>query len=173
MPVYQYQFTSTVEDLLEAEEAERTARTARAPFRWFVVLFGFAWVLLGLLAFDFSNPSWRPLIWLLIGSAIIYYFAVRPYLRRKKIRINNDPQQNLVLEFYDDCIKVEGGGSDRLTRRWDELLEFLDTPKGVLFYFNDGFISWLPRRVLPEGKDAHNAFIRFLQEHKSEEADNP
>ena len=77
------------------------------------------------------------------------------------------------MEFYDDCIKVEGGDSEKLTRKWVGLLEFLDTPKGVLFYFDDCFISWLPRRVIPEEKDAYNEFLDFLQDNKSGERKKP
>jgi len=89
--MYKYQFTSTVEDLLEAEEAERTVRSARAPFRWGIVLLGAISFSAGILAFDWANPSWRPIIWLLIGVGIIYYFVIRPYMLRGRIKKNNEP----------------------------------------------------------------------------------
>ncbi len=162
---FQYRFISTVKDLLEAEEAERIARLFRAPFRWMVILLGAVWLSVGMFTFDFSNLSWRPVVSLLLGVGIIYYFVAKPYLSRRKIRRNNALQQELVLEFYDDCIKIEAEDAGCFTRGWDELLTFIDTPKGIIFYFEDGAVSWLPERLFV-AQEERQAFIEFLQEHQ-------
>ncbi len=160
--MYKYQFTSTVEDLLEAEEAERAACSARARFRWVIALLGVAWLVAGVLAFDWSNPSWRPVVWLLLGVGVIYYFVVRPYLRRSRIKENNAPQQDLILEFHDDYMKLEVSGVGKFTRKWEELVEFVDARKGIIFYFSDGVVNWIPDRVFADGGE-RNRFIEFIQ----------
>lgn len=164
-PIYQYRFVSTIQDLLEAEEAERTARLFRAPFRWIIILLGVLWLLAGIFTFDASNLSWRPIVWLLLGVGVIYYFVAKPYLRRRKIRLNNSSQQELVLAFYDDCITIEAGATGSFTRSWNEFLTFIDTPKGIIFYFDDGVVSWLPKRLLPT-QEEREVFIDFLLEHQ-------
>ena len=160
--MYKYQFTSTVEDLLEAEEAERTARSARAPFRWIIALLGVAWLVAGVLAFDWSNPNWRPIVWLFLGIGVIYYFIVRPYLRRSRIKENNASRRNIDLEFYDDYMKFEISGVGEFTRKWEELVECIDTPKGIIFYFRDGVVNWIPDRVFADGEE-RKRFVEFVQ----------
>lgn len=164
--MYKYQFTSTIEDLLEAEEVERTARSARAPFRWGITLLGAVWLVAGVLAFDWDNPSWRPVIWLLLGVGVIYYFVIRPYVRRSRIKENNEPQQDLVLEFRDDCIKLDITGVGEFTRKWDELVESIDAYKGIIFYFSDGVVNWMPNRVFSD-EGERSKFIEFIQEHQN------
>ena len=163
--MYKYQFTSTVEDLLEAEEAERSARFVRAPFRWVIALLGVAWLVAGVLAFDWSNPTWRPVVWLFLGVGLLYYFVIRPYLQRSRIKENNAPQQNLALEFNDNCIKLGISGVGDFTREWEELVEFTDTRKGIIFYFSDGVVNWIPDRVFFD-KEERNKLIEFLQGHQ-------
>jgi len=163
--VYKYQFTSTLEDLLEAEEAERTARLARAPFRWVIALLGVAWLVASVLAFTWSSPSWRTVVWLLLGIGVIYYFVARPYLRRSRINENNAPQQDLDLEFHEDYIKLEISGVGEFTRKWEELVEFIDTPKGIIFCFSDGVVNWIPDRVFADGEE-RKRFVEFIQSRR-------
>lgn len=167
--MYRYQFTSTVEDLLEAEEAERTACSVRAPFRWVIALFGGAWLVAGVIAFDWSNFSWRPIVWLLLGIGILYYFVIRPYLRRSRIKENNAPQQDLILAFDDDSVNLEISGVGNFTRKWEELVDFIDTQKGIIFYFSDGVVNWLPDRVFSD-RGERSQFIEFLQQHQVQES---
>ncbi|OGT20134.1 MAG: hypothetical protein A2V90_06695 [Gammaproteobacteria bacterium RBG_16_57_12] len=163
--MYRYQFTSTVEDLLEAEEAERSSRSVRAPFRWVAVAFGVTWLVIGIVAFDFTKLSWRPIVWILLGIGILYFFAIKPYLKRSRIKKNNAPRQDLTLEFGDDCLKFEISDVGNFTRRWEELAGFVDTDKGILFYFNDGIVNWIPNRVFADKAERDN-FIEFLQSHQ-------
>lgn len=162
--MYKYQFTSTVEDLLEAEEAERTAHSVRLPFRWAIALLGVVWLVAGVIAFEWSDPGWRPVVWLLLGIGVIYYFVIKPYLRRSQIKESNAPQQDLALEFNDDFIILGIRGTGEFTRKWEELVEFIDTRKGVIFYFSDGVVNWLPSRVFTENNE-RNKFIEFLKKH--------
>lgn len=165
--VYKYQFTSTVEDLLEAEEAERTARSARAPFRWILALLGAVWLSAGIIAFDWSSLSWRPIVWSLLGAGVLYCFVIRPYLRRGRIK-RGDPRQDVALKFCDDFIKIEISGFGDFTRKWEDLVEFIDARKGVIFYFNDGAVNWLPGRVFSDKRE-RKKFVEFLRSHQNKD----
>lgn len=140
----------------------------RAPFRWIIALLGIAWLVAGVMVFDWSNPTWRPVVWLFLGIAVVYYFAIRPYMRRSRIKKGNAPQQDLALEFHDEGIKLDISGVGDLTRKWEELVEFVDSQKGVIFYFNDGVVNWLPDRVFPDEVE-RNKFIEFLHERQNHE----
>jgi hypothetical protein len=172
--MFRYQFTSTVEDLLEAEEAERTARSVRASFRWLIVIFGVAWLVIGVIAFDFNKPVWRPIVWVLIGLGILYFFAIKPYFTRSRIKQNNAARQDLILEFDDDSLRLQISGVGSFTRRWEEFTGFTDTNKGILFYFSDGIVNWIPNRVF-SGTSERNNFIEFLKSHEPQDvpSDHP
>lgn len=170
--VHRYRFTSTVSDLLEAEEAERTARSVRAPFRWVISLLGVAWLVTGLFTLSFSSPSWRPVAWIILGVGVLYYFAIRPYQRRSRIRETNAPEQDIAVEFDDDCIKLEIGNVGNFARGWDELVGFIDARKGIVFYFSDGVVNWLPNRVFSD-KTERDGLVAFVQGRQSRELDQP
>ena len=163
MPIvmYQYQFTSTIEDLLDAEKVERSA-SIQTSMRWIVVIMGLAWIVVGVIAFDLNKPIWRPLIWIFIGIAILYLFIIRPYFKRNRIKRNNASHQDLMVEFLDDCIKLHITGVGDFTRQWEEFAGFIDADKGILFYFNDGIVNWLPNRVFTN-IGARNGLVEFLR----------
>ena len=165
--MYRYQFTSTIEDLLAAEEAERTARSVRAPFRWVIVVFGVGWLTIAILAFNINKPTWQPLIWAVIGGVILYFFVGKPYLKRSRIRQTNAVCQDLTLEFGDDCLKFHITGIGDFVRQWREFTSFVDTRKGILFYFTDGTVNWLPNRIFPDTAE-RNSFIEFLKNHENQ-----
>lgn len=160
--MFKYQFTSTVDDLLEAEQTGREFRSIRTPFRWIIIVLGIVWFVMGILAFDFSNPSWRPIFWLGLGGGIFYYFVVGPYLRRREIKKNNAYQQDLLIEFNDEGMKIVIKDVGEFNRGWGELIEYLVTSKGVIFYFNDDVVNWLPRRVF-EGEEERDNLIGFVR----------
>jgi hypothetical protein len=161
--MYQYSFISTTSDLLDAEEAVRTVRWARFPFRLLIILMGFLWMGAGIAAFDVSNPLGRPIVWLILGSGILYYFLVVPGLIRSKIRNNVDNGEMTVIGFDDAKIMININNVGCLVRRWDDFIGFNDSKKGIIFYFNDGIVNWLPNRVFLD-KDKRVDFVKFLQE---------
>jgi len=161
--MYRYRFTSTVEDLLEAEEAERSA-FIRGPFRWVIVVLGLAWLVAGL-ATLVRQLAWQPLVWTCLGSGVLYYFVVRPYLRRRRITTDSATRQDLTLEFTDDGLNLGVSGVGQFTRQWNELVGITDTDKGILFYFSDGVKNWLPSRVFASQVQKGN-FVEFLKGHQ-------
>lgn len=163
--MYKYEFTSTVKDLLEAEEAERSARSVRTPFRWILTLLGIGWLLTGIAALDPSNLSWRPFVWILLGMSVLYYFILRPYQIRSQIKQHNAAEQELTLEFNDDSVQLDINGVGSFTRKWEELIDFVDAQKGIIFYFSDGVVNWLPDRVFVD-KSERKKFIEFVRIHQ-------
>jgi hypothetical protein len=161
--MYKYRFTSTVEDLLEAEEAERSA-FIRGPFRWAIVVLGLVWLAVGL-ATLVRQPTWQPLVWTCLGLGVLYYFVVRPRRRASRITNNNAVRQDLTLEFADSGLNLGVSGVGQFTRQWNELVGITDTDKGILFYFSDGVKNWLPSRVFASDAEKGN-FVEFLKGHE-------
>lgn len=170
--MYRYQFTNTVEDFREAEKVDRTVRSSapRIPFRWVIVVMGVTWLVIDVIAFDLNNLDLRPIMWTFLGIGIFYYFVLRPQLKRNRIKRNNTIQQNVILEFDDYCIKSEMSGIGNFTRKWEELISFADTHKGVLFYFSDEVVNWIPNRVFSSNTERNN-FISFLKNRVNQEHD--
>jgi MFS family permease len=166
--MYRYQFTSTLEDLLEAEKVDRYSTSISVRFHWVVTLFGLALVSAGIVNLYMAKYGWRPILWLAVGFGILYSFAIRPRLRRSRIRKTNSPRQDVTLEFSDDCLRLEVSGSGEFVRGWDELIRIDAAGKGVLFYFSDGIVNWLPDRIFADTVERSN-FIKFIQSHQNQE----
>ena len=158
--MYRYEFTSTVDDLLEAEEAERSF-LMRAPFRWAIVALGAVWLAAGIVAIT-MHPTWRPFVWTCLGMWVLYYFVYLPRRRRRRIIGNNAARQDLTVEFADEGVSLEISGVGQFARQWGELAGITDTDKGILFYFSDGVKNWLPNRVFANKNERSN-FVGFLK----------
>jgi hypothetical protein len=163
--MYRYQFRSTVEDLLQAVEAERSV-SLRWPLRGTIIVLGLAW-LAGGLAIHVGRPTVLPLVWTCLGAGSIYYFVVRPHQRRSRIRTHNAACQDLRLDFADDGLILDIGGFGEFRREWDELVGITDTKRGILFYFSDGAKSWLPNRVFASEVE-RGRFVEFLKGHQAQ-----
>jgi YcxB-like protein len=159
-PLFKYQFTSAVEDLLDAEEAERS-RSIRKPVRSAIVVLGALWLGTGIVVFA-TTPDWRAAVWIALGAVVIYKFVVKPHSRRRRIRTGNAASQGVSLEFDNDSLRMEVAGVGSFTRQWDQLTAVADSPKGVLVFFTDGIVNWLPSRVFG-GPTERQQFIDFAR----------
>ena len=173
---YRINFTSTREDLVQAFETERTAVSGmRRWVRWLIVAMGCAW-LLGAAAFFTGHLKdrqwWLPIIWLVLGVSILWSNVVRPFMKRRHIRETAASSQELKLEFTQDGIHIEAPGAGVFDRTWDELDGVRSCDEGMLVYFTDGSVDWLPRRVFPDDatKNALHAFLLQRMEQISAEA---
>jgi len=162
---YRISFTSTNEDLIQAFEAERTAMLGmRHGVRWLIIGMGCMW-LFGAVAFFSGHLKdrqwWLPIIWLALGVGILWTHVVKPWLRRRHIRQNAAAAQDLKLEFRQDGIQIEAPGVGVFNRTWEELDGARNCDEGLLVYFIDGTVDWLPRRVFPNDstKAALHAFL--------------
>lgn len=162
---YRIAFTSTVDDLIQAFEADRTAMSRMSRWvRWLIVGMGCLW-LLGAAAFYTGHLKnrewWLPIIWLFLGVSILWYNAVKPFLQRRHIRNSNAASQDLKLEFKQDGIHIEAPGTGEFDRTWNELDGATNCDEGILVYYTDGTVAWLPRRVFPND-DVKTALHAFL-----------
>ena len=162
---YRIKFTSTREDLVQAFETERRAVSGmRRWVRWLIVAMGCAW-LLGAVAFFTGylkdRQWWLPFIWLALGVSILWSNVARPFMKRQHIRKTATASQELELEFKDDGIHIEAPGVGVFDRTWEELDGARNCDEGLLVYFTDGTVDWLPRRVFPNDavKAALHAFL--------------
>jgi hypothetical protein len=167
---FRYEFTSTVEDLLAAEEAERSA-VIPGPLRQVIVILGAIWLVAGLVALV-RQQNWQSLIWVGLGIAVVYVFVVRPRIVRDRIKTNNPEQRGVILDFADDCMRLGVSGVGQFTREWDELSGVADAEKGILFYFSDGVKSWLPNRVFASEAE-REAFLKFVKGREARRHDAP
>lgn len=158
-----YQFTSKIQDLLDAEEADRTARTGLSKtLRWELSLLIVIFSVIGFLAFRSPGHGGVSIVGLLVDIVLLYYLVGKSYWRRRRIRKVNPPCAEVTLEFQDDHLEIEVGGSGTFGREWRELAEFTNAPRGILLYFDDGIVNWLPNRVFTD-KMGKKAFVEFLQ----------
>ncbi len=167
--MYKYQLTSTIQDLLDAEKADRSERSVHAPFRWIIILLGIAWLVIGVITL--RSPNLKSVLWILLGVLTLYFFAVKPYIKRKRITKNNSVSQDLILEFNEDRLILKIKDTGEFIRQWEELNSFVDTNKGILFYFNDGVVNWLPNRVFANGSEK-DTFKEYVKSHQKVEPEN-
>lgn len=167
--MYKYKFTTTVDDLLTAENESRSAQFARTSFCWVTSSFGMILIVSGILSYIFYNQNLKPIIWICIGYFIIYYFFIKIYTYRNKVKRNNYQKQDISIEFYNNYINIHSDNNGNLIRRWENLIEFVELKKGIIFYFDDGVINWLPNRVFLD-KQEQADFIAFLKKHQSQES---
>ena len=159
---YRISFTSTREDLVQAFEAERTAVTGmRRGVRWGIIGMGWMWLLGGVVFWHHTRQWWLPLIWLALGVSILWCNVARPFMKRRHIRKTAAASQELTLEFKDDGIHIEAPGVGTFDRTWEELDGTRNCDEGLLVYFTDGTVDWLPRRVFTNDavKTALHAFL--------------
>lgn len=163
--MFQYTFISTVTDLLDSDEACRSFRLGRYPFRLLILLLGIVWFIAGIISFDLSNFSGRSAIWFLLGGSVIFYFFINPIIIR--LRIQKTKNEKLFIIFDNEQIVISFSDNNKTIRNWGELIKFIDAKKGIVFYFDDGVINWLPNRVF-NNKEERDSFIAFLKNKKDE-----
>jgi hypothetical protein len=166
---YSIEYTSTCGDLIQGYEAERICRGSRAD-RWVLIILGWGWFILPFVVWLKVFPNvradkwWQPLIPLILGAGLLWYHVAQPFLRRRRIRANNPSSQKLHLEFMDDGIQVHAEGIGSFKRTWDELAGVVNTKKGLLIYFIDGVVNWLPQRIF-QSEEAKRSLFSFLYGH--------
>lgn len=167
-------FTSTPADLLEAHDAQHTARTGvRKGLRVVLIGLGLLWAV-GPIVVLISDPSqigargagaatvwgllWDVVVWL-GGIAIIWLYLVAPVQQRWRLR--HQPAQDVRLVSSERGVEVTLSDGGTLLRPWPDIfVESYD--KGVLMTVGDA-VHWIPNRafVAPMGKDD---FVREVEE---------
>ncbi|MBG9388336.1 YcxB family protein [Caenimonas aquaedulcis] len=162
---YRFSFVSTHRDLIDAYDAERSARAGRHPrsrgLMWFVGVLWFG-------GFFFLGPgAFRdaPLIsfaWLALGVFVTWKMGLKPLIERQRITKASKPQQQLDISFTDEgmaTVTPEGGS---YARAWAELEAVEAARLGVLLGFSDGVRNWVPNRAFA-GDEEKQAFVAYLR----------
>ena len=162
---FSFRFTNTHKDLLDAYAAQQRSRSGMRPWvRACVVGLGIMW-LTGVVAFTpqavREGDAWQPVVWLVLGSAIVWKFLFQPILKRRRIRTTTPPSQSLALDFTDAGIHVEAEGVGVFDRAWTEVASIEPTETGVAMGFTDGMEHWLPNRIFRTA-DERQAFISYV-----------
>jgi hypothetical protein len=148
LATYEFHFTETPTDALEAYDAVRTATTQmRAWARFLMAAYGLMFVAgLGLaLAKPAEVHWWQFAIWLAMGSGISWQFIVKPAFIRNRLR--SVPTQAVWVELSDAGIMARVADKAAVQKYWGELATVLAARKGLAIGFRDGAISWLPQRA--------------------------
>lgn len=162
---FEFEYTSTLQDLLDGFDADRTTRTG---MRWWaragVASLGLMW-LFGAVSVLFADkpprPSWLPLVWLVLGVSITWRFIIQPRLLVAAIRRENAAPQSLTLVFDASGIGGKLVGEGEFHRPWRELLFFAPAEKGITFRF-DYSLHWLPNRVFTDAAE-RDALIHYVK----------
>jgi YcxB-like protein len=169
---YSIEFISTREDLVQAFEAERTATSGmRRAVRWCIVGMGWLW-LAGAVCFWTKASRSQLIIWLSLGVAIIWSNVMKPFFKRWRIRTTAPASQKLGVEITEDGIHIEADGGGAFSRTWDELDGVIDCDEGILVYFTDRIVNWLPRRVFTDSKTKAELYSYMRQRLLNAENEN-
>jgi len=170
-PDFHFEFTGTAQDLLDAERALLRERTGMRPFyRWCVLAMGFAWVgsaAASALGVFETEPRWLPIVWLVIGSAVLYWLLVKPLSVRHEIRQNQPESVPVAIDFTRDSIAITINESESFTRPWIEVAGVVQAEPGILLIFGDGVVNILPNRVFDDPVQRAE-LIQFAMKQTSE-----
>ncbi len=166
-----FEFTSTTEDLLRAYDTERRVVSGLRPVvRWCIVAMGCAW-LGGVIYFWKDASTLQLVLWYALGTGILWKFVLKPFFKRREIRSTADGSRHVVLNLTEDGLSAEVQDEGDFERSWSELSAAINTDEGVLIYFDDNTVNWLPRRIFPSDKhktDLHAFLARRLRENEEQ-----
>ena len=123
---------------------------------------GYAW-LLGAIVFWRKASALQLTAWIALGIGVLWKDVVKPFWKRRHIRASVAASQEVAFEFTDNAIRIEALGVGTFNRAWDELDGTINSDEGVLIYFNDGTVNWLPRRVFPNDVTKRAFHYHLLQ----------
>jgi hypothetical protein len=156
---YKFKFVSTHKDIVEGFRTVRNAESGMNGWsRGLVLLLGLMWLLGFIFVAPKASTIWQLLIWLFLGSFIVYKIAVKPYVQIKYIKESNPESQKIEITFTDNHIEAIAENGESFNRSWEELEHFQGFSNGVVFMFSDGIVNWFPLRVF-ESKSHKERFV--------------
>jgi hypothetical protein len=169
---FRFDFVNTHQDLLDAERALRRERTGiRGWVAACMVLLGLLWLaaFADYLVRDLpaGRVGFAPFAWLLMGSLVIWFFALRPWLARRALRRSNAPAQHLMLRVSQSGLEGEVTGLGAIHRDWFVFNEIVPTPKGVLLVVLNEW-HWIPRRAFASDAERER-FVETVVERMAQE----
>jgi len=159
---WHFTFTNTVEELLTAERAERQESSGmNVFFRGVTILLGMVWIVVPFLTIGHATHVWQPVISVLLGLFVLRSLVLKPFLARYRIRRDYAAPEEIDIEIGEAGIHMSANGM-KIEKRWDQLLGVLQTPEGIVFYWQDETKSWLPATTVGS-KDTIHRVTQFIQ----------
>lgn len=166
--IYKFNEPEKAKDLVDAHKEGPPKRSEMHPASRLIISTVGLFFLMGGLTGAFSkNSGLLPLIWLVLGFVIIWFFLVKPEIAKKKLKFSAEQQKEVSLVLNEDGITVKSRFYE-LKREWPELLEYKRTKKGIHLYFIDGVVNWLPADAFYE-QDEMKAFVGLLRKKLPEQ----
>lgn len=160
-------FRWTEEDLIQAYRYH-FRHICRPAFRFALHILFSVLLVGGIFMLVISGPAGKaPLpVSLAFLYAGIYWFAIRPFVRRWMLRrqFSKRPDRDIELEWQVDAYKIcTQSPLGHAELGWKAFTKIVRTPKGIMVYPNDQIYHWLPRR----GFTGDAEFERFFELAKS------
>ena len=168
---HHFSFISTTQDLLDAHSAFVTFSTGVRPvFRPFLIGLCLLWTVGPIVSLVSGEGLewWKLLIWL-SGGLLAWNSVIRPYLQKRKIRLENAAEQPITLDFLNERIHIGVAGIGDFARNWGEVTFIKPCKKGMLLGLSDGSINWIPIRAFRDKQDL-DAFAVEIQTRLQEQA---
>lgn len=144
--IYKFNKPEKIKGLAGAHKPDLPKKAAMAPAKRFIIsTIGIFCLMVGLTGLFGSNPNIFSILWLILGSAIVWVFLAKPEMDKRKSAAEPKTEENpeVSLIFSRNNI-VTRSRHHELKRDWSELIEYKKTKKGIHIYFVDGTETWLP-----------------------------
>ena len=136
----------------------------RGVFQILISILSLGFLAGGILFWGHTDNKMQPIIWISIGAVIFLIYVVKPVLQRQYIRKRNPEEQAVSLCIDDEGIKIESKKEGNLVRKWEEIGGIQQVKEGLIFYFKDGIVNLLPKRVF-QGTNEKMELFQFVQVH--------
>lgn len=164
MAEFEFDFTSRIDDVLKAEEVERSFRLGRPFFRGGLILLGSIFVSAGSVILVAQGPNWSGFVWLVVGLTILYFIVARQIVTRSRIK-QSASERHLRVAFNDTGIRIDVDQTEEYSRTWDELVQYIVARDGIIFRFTDGVVNLLPARIF-SSESEKKEFLNFLKQKR-------
>ncbi len=95
---------------------------------------------------------------IVLGLILLRAWLVVPFIRRWKIHNENGAAKMIRVIIDEDAITEETGDGPKDVRGWAEIDRIVENQKGIIVYFHDRPLMWLPVRIF-EDRDALDEFL--------------
>jgi hypothetical protein len=162
-PIHPIEFALRPDEFLAAIERPR-----HTLMRWnwigalVMTCFGAGWFGVGVLdltgIIDLNMPAWKAILALLMGSAALTFFCVRPLVEAVRTRAGHNATMRVTVDAAGVGAMRADGTS--MQNPWVQLSRVYRAHGGVLLNFVDGQTYWIPRRAFA----TRDAFLSFADD---------
>jgi hypothetical protein len=153
-------FSLTNDDMLTAYNAQQDSICSPAA-RYIVVAVGCVFTFgpaIDYLCHTHARFGIIDTILLIIGLILLRAWLVVPFLRRSRIRRESGAAKTIRIIIDENSITEEAGDVPKETWEWNHVDRIVESRKGLIIYFHEGRLMWLPTRIF-DGNNAREEFI--------------